>query len=332
MRKTRKTNAKKERVIMIASSAFVLTALTLTGIYMKSSKMQEQDDGYTIDFRALEDSVQNKIHEIESAKENYGFQSEGQYMEDGILSEIAMQEPEVDGDLDYVPMEVGSGLVTIPGRGDALETEGVQKPAESKTNAGAAVAQTQKPAEKAGATADQTADSAAVNAKAAGANEAVNPAPQLEEESAVDSGTAARTLHFAEGDGLLRPVGGEVLIPFSMDSSVYFYTLEHYKRNSAMVIAAEKGAEVVACADGKVVEVFQNEEIGHAVTMEIGDGYKITYGQLENINVGLNSYVEQGQTIASVAAPTKYYSVEGSNLYLRLTADGKPVNPEQLFQ
>ncbi len=86
-----------------------------------------------------------------------------------------------------------------------------------------------------------------------------------------------------------------------------------------------------ACAEGRVVSIFENEEIGHAITMDLGDGYMITYGQLKGINVTLNSYVEPGEAIASVAAPTKYYSREGSNLYLQLTKDGAPVNPESLF-
>lgn len=55
MRRNRKNSIKKERIIMIASSAFVLTALTLTGIYMKEGNVESQDDGYTIDFTALEE-------------------------------------------------------------------------------------------------------------------------------------------------------------------------------------------------------------------------------------------------------------------------------------
>lgn len=42
--------------------------------------------------------------------------------------------------------------------------------------------------------------------------------------------------------------------------------------------------------------------------------------------------MEPGEVIAFIAAPTKYYSVEGSNLYLKLTLNGAPVNPEVLFQ
>ena len=65
MKKSRNSTIKKERILMMISSAFVLTALTVTGIYMKGRNEQSRDDGYTIDFEALENQVQNKYAEIE---------------------------------------------------------------------------------------------------------------------------------------------------------------------------------------------------------------------------------------------------------------------------
>ena len=44
-----------------------------------------------------------------------------------------------------------------------------------------------------------------------------------------------------------------------------------------------------------------------------------------------HAYVNPGETIGSVAAPTKYYSAEGSNVYFALTHNGDPVNGEALF-
>ena len=44
------------------------------------------------------------------------------------------------------------------------------------------------------------------------------------------------------------------------------------------------------------------------------------------------NYVNRGDVLAKVSAPTKYFSVEGSNLYFQLTKDGEPVNPEGLFR
>ena len=75
MRKNRRNNAKKERTIMIASSVFVLAALTMTGIYMKSNNTEEQGDGYTIDFTALEDNVENKPNGMELCMKKDSFSS-----------------------------------------------------------------------------------------------------------------------------------------------------------------------------------------------------------------------------------------------------------------
>ena len=108
----RKNNAKRERIIMFASSAFVLAALTMTGIYMKSRNVESQDDGYTIDFTALEDSTDDKYEEIAQNTE-------------------VNQENAPDGledDLDYTPMEVGSGLIEIPGLTDGNVEEETELP------------------------------------------------------------------------------------------------------------------------------------------------------------------------------------------------------------
>lgn len=135
------------------------------------------------------------------------------------------------------------------------------------------------------------------------------------------------TLSFGDTDTLVWPVVGNVLINYSMDKTVYFPTLDQYKYNPAIVIAANEGDMITAAAAGKVTSVFEDPQIGQAVTMDLGNGYEITYGQLKEILVSEGSYVSMGDMIASVAAPTKYYSIEGTNVYFKLTKDGNPINP-----
>ena len=93
------------------------------------------------------------------------------------------------------------------------------------------------------------------------------------------------------------------------------------------MIQANEGDLITAAAAGKVIDVFEDVQIGHGVTMELGSGYEVTYGQLTNILVSEGSYVAMGDIIGEVAAPTKYFSVEGTNVYFKLTKDGEPVNP-----
>ncbi len=134
-------------------------------------------------------------------------------------------------------------------------------------------------------------------------------------------------LNFTDEDTLVWPISGNILVNFSMDQTIYFPTLDQYKYNPAIVIEAHEGDLITAAAAGKVTSVYEDREIGKAVTMELGNGYEVTYGQLDNILVSEGSYVAKGDVIAQVASPTKYYSVEGTNVYFKLTKDGVPVNP-----
>lgn len=100
-----------------------------------------------------------------------------------------------------------------------------------------------------------------------------------------------RNLNFSMEQGLIRPVDGEVLMHYSMDSSVYFATLDQYKYNPAVLFGAPEDTPVSACAQGLVLSVFSNEEIGNAVTLDLGNGYQATYGQLKDIQVSEGSLI-----------------------------------------
>lgn len=326
---------------MIVSSVFVLSALTMTGIYMKSNQTQEEDDGYTLDFTALEDSVEDKYEEI---AQNSQTNVKEETPEDKVADNTADKADSLEDDLDYLPMEVGSGTVTIPGLTDRELENAPENPSAAQEEPGqkaAAEASAQGRKGNSGTGADAGATSTPdvpqeqkeENADSAASAEGAGEAEAAENtDGAVSNEVEVPTLHYSESEGLLWPVSGEVLIPFSMDSSVYFSTLDQFKYNPALMLTAETGAAVSACAGGRVISVFENEEIGKALTMELGDGYQITYGQLEEIRVAEGSYVEPGEIFAFIASPTKYFSVEGSNLYLKLTLNGVPVDPEGLLR
>ena len=55
------------------------------------------------------------------------------------------------------------------------------------------------------------------------------------------------------------------------------------------------------------------------------------YGQLKELNFAVGDMVESGQVVGYVSEPTKYYSVEGSNVYFQLLKDGVPVDPAEVL-
>lgn len=275
---------------MVVSSAFVLTALTMTGLYMKGQEAKQQNDGYTLDFSALGDGADQKLDAIgEQQAKNNQTNTNNQAVIGGKNAG-----GNLENDLDYLPMEdspaaqAGSSLVEIPGLTDGT--------VENKNRR------------------EEQPD----NGAAEGAEE--NGALQTEVE-----------LHYSEDQGLTRPVNGEVLLPYSMDGSIYFATLDQYKYNPATLFSAEVGNDVYACAEAKVADVFETAELGRGVTLELGNGYTVTYGQLNDISVEEGSYVQAGEKLGTVAAPSRYYVQEGTNLYFCMKKGDKPVNAENLF-
>ena len=138
--------------------------------------------------------------------------------------------------------------------------------------------------------------------------------------------------NFTENDLLLWPVDGNVIMSYSMDKTVYFETLDQYKYNPAMLISGKEGDSIVAAAAGKVVEVHETDETGLTVEMDLGDGYRAVYGQLASATVSNGQTVEEGATIGTLAAPTRYYSLEGTHLYFELRKDGNAINPEEYLE
>lgn len=123
------------------------------------------------------------------------------------------------------------------------------------------------------------------------------------------------------------PVEGNVIMNYSMDQSIYFATLDQYKYNPAVIIGANEGANVAAAAACEITEIREDSQTGLTVVMDIGDGYKLTYGQLADLNFEEGAHLEAGDVIGTVAKPTKYYSLEGDNLYFAMTKDNIPQNP-----
>ena len=149
----------------------------------------------------------------------------------------------------------------------------------------------------------------------------------VSESSSTQTPVAQKTYSFSEEDMLSWPIDGNVLLNYSMDETIYFSTLDQYKYNPALVIAGNVGQEVKSAEEGKVTSIKTDEQTGVTVTVSLGDGYEAVYGQLGEVCVTQGENITEGDIIGYLSEPTKYYSVEGCNLYFQLLKDGEPVNP-----
>lgn len=177
----------------------------------------------------------------------------------------------------------------------------------------------------------EQAEAAGADAKAdtAGLVEETSDTEKAAEPDFMAAGAAADTslaLDYTDAEKLAWPVEGNVILGYSMDTTTYFPTLEQYKCNPANVIQSDVSTPVVAPADAKVLEIGNNEEIGNYIRLDLGNEYTAVCGQLKEIPVVENEYLHKGDIIGYIAEPTKYYSVEGVNLYFEFLHEDAPVD------
>jgi murein DD-endopeptidase MepM/ murein hydrolase activator NlpD len=185
------------------------------------------------------------------------------------------------------------------------------------------------------ATNEQTGESAeadAADTQTAEVGNSVEETATTEPLEEVQEVMKPETLHFEAEAGLLWPVTGNVLMNYSIDKVIYHQTLEQFKINPAVLIDAEVGSEVLSAAKGIITTVEHNDETGLTVTAAIGNGYSLVYGQLQDVAVKVGDTVEEGQVLGTIAKPTKFYSLEGSNLYFQVLKDEKTMNPMLLLR
>lgn len=126
---------------------------------------------------------------------------------------------------------------------------------------------------------------------------------------------------------LLWPRKGNIILPYSAKSTIYFESLDQYRINKGILIEAKQGDEVKAVRRAKVREIKKSAEYGQTILMDLGNEYTVFYGQLKDIKVKEGTMVNAGDVIAKVAEPTSYYTLEGTHLYFQMEKDKKTVDP-----
>lgn len=275
-RNQKRSGLNKEKMSVIAASAFVLSALTLTGVYMAAQNNSKTEEN-RIDFAQLEQQ-QNK------AKTEDNLVADERFTRD----DYAELSENNDMDVDPNYMEVNSGEVENDRYSLIMQDDETTQEPEAEI---------------------------AVQAP-------------VEEEAKI----VAQTPSFQEGDTLQWPIAGEVLLNYSMDKAIYFSTMQQYRYNPSVVIAAKEGDTITAAADATVKKIYHDVQTGNTILFDLGDGYELTYGQLTDITLEEGQQVKAGDVVGKVAAPTIFYSVEGSNVYFKMTKDGEPVNPLEMVE
>lgn len=148
-----------------------------------------------------------------------------------------------------------------------------------------------------------------------------------EEQQQIPVTADAGELNFTSEKTISWPVNGEVILPYSMETTVYFKTLNQYQCNPGMLIAAGNGTTVKNAFLGKVTKVTSDNMYGNMVTLYIGNDYSIVYGQLDTIYVKEGDFVKAGESIGTIGNPTDSFAEEGSHLFFQMLQGEEAIDP-----
>ncbi len=128
------------------------------------------------------------------------------------------------------------------------------------------------------------------------------------------------------------PVVGEIVMEFSDNHAIYDITLDQYRTNDTICIAASMGTQVKAAAEGVIREVTKTREHGNTVVIDNGNGFTTTYGQLQDgVLVKEGDVVEKGQVIGGVGSPSIYSVLLGNHLSFKVAQEDEVLNPLTLL-
>ena len=160
-----------------------------------------------------------------------------------------------------------------------------------------------------------------------------------------DSTTAdsKQAAFFAEGDTFNWPVQGEVVVPYTDESTTYWFSdsLNQTMRTFGICISAKEGQAVKAVADGKVIDIVDDSStlksdmpyVAKTMIVDHGNGYITRYGFQNGVpNKGLlGKAVKAGDVLGKAGKPTGAFIKQGDNIYLQALHNKKVINPLELL-
>ena len=134
---------------------------------------------------------------------------------------------------------------------------------------------------------------------------------------------------FDDTQEMAWPVSGQIVMDYSTDTGIYDRTLEQYRTNDSVCIAADVGTEVCVASDGIITGITNDKISGVTVSADHGNGWTSTYSQLdENLAVSEGEAVHKGDKIGVVANPTKYSVALGPHLEFSVFNGDSPTDPK----
>lgn len=116
----------------------------------------------------------------------------------------------------------------------------------------------------------------------------------------------------------IRPVTGVISRNFDL-------SIPH----EAIDFVAPIGSPIRSTADGEVIKVYVDGDLGNVVVLKHADGYETLFAHSSEVLVKVGQSVVQGETIALIGSTGAKSS--GNHLHYEVIKDGKTIDPNTLF-
>ena len=127
----------------------------------------------------------------------------------------------------------------------------------------------------------------------------------------------------------MSPVSsGKEIGAYSVEALSYNQTTRDWRVHNGVDIAAEAGTNVLAAADGKVCQVFEDDTMGTTVVIDHDGGYMSRYSSLaKEVSVKVGDTVTMGQTIGTVGNTALLETAIGDHLHFSVSCNGELIDP-----
>lgn len=158
----------------------------------------------------------------------------------------------------------------------------------------------------------------------------VSDVPDTREESSKTAPSSSKVSSSEEKVYFKIPLVGNIGKTFSDSALQYSKTYGDMRLHLGVDIQAEKGAEVVSAAKGKVEKIADDSLWGRMVVINHGGGIVVYYCGLENLTVSEGETVKAG-TKLGVVGSVPCECEDASHIHIAVLKDGEYISPLELI-
>ena len=136
-----------------------------------------------------------------------------------------------------------------------------------------------------------------------------------------------------ETKSYVKPVDGEIMVGFSLETPVYSTTLKDWRIHDGIDIAADLGTNVVAVNDGVVESIESDDLFGIVVTIKHTDGKKSVYANLEDsVELEKGQIINRSDIVGKVGNTAIYEISDGPHLHFEMSENGEKIDPTTVIK